>query len=148
MYSLIIHDDASGDLRQIIATNRSAGLKLVQVLGQLRVDQDALDRLSQVDWGGSPAWPKPRTAKFNTGPWGAAQKANMNLWRLRFFDDEILGYRIISAFFPRENQYQILAIVEKADFGAIHDERFNYELSHPISIRIASSYRELVNNFW
>ena len=72
----------------------------------------------------------------------------MNLWRLRFFDQEIEGYRLIHAFFPAENQYQLLAIVEKADYGIIHDERFNYELTHPISIRIAGAYQALVDRAW
>lgn len=148
MYKFIIHDDATADLRLIIAKDRRAGLRLHQLLGQLRVDQDALDRLTQTDWGGSPARPRPRDAKFNTGPWGAAQKASMNLWRLRFFDQEIEGYRLIHAFFPAENQYQLLAIVEKADYGIIHDERFNYELTHPISIRIAGAYQALVDRAW
>ncbi|WP_223483660.1 hypothetical protein [Pseudomonas sp. A-RE-19] len=148
MYEFIIHDDASADLRAIIAANRPVGLKLYQAIGQLRADQDMLDRLTSSDFGGSPAWPRPKTAKFNTGPWGAAQVVRMNLWRVRFFDEDLLGYRLIYAFFPKENQYQLLAIVEKAEFNAINDDRFNYELSHPIAIRIVKSYRDLVDQSW
>lgn len=148
MYDLIIHNDATADLREILAKNRKAGLRIAKVLEQLKADQDLLDRLNQSDWGGSPSRPSPRSAKFNTGPWGAAQSASMNLWRLRFFEDDIQGYRLIHAFLPMKNQYQLLAIVEKAEFGAINDERFNYELSHPVAIRITSAYRALIGRAW
>lgn len=147
MYEFIIHNDASSDIRGVIARDRAIGLRLFQAVQQLRADQDLLDRLTQTDWGGSPARPKPKTATFNTGPWGAAQQANMNLWRLRFFEDDLEGFRLIHAFFPAVNRYVLLAAVEKAEFGAIHDERFNYELKHPVSLRIAKAYRALVDDF-
>lgn len=147
MYEFIIHNDASSDIRKAIDCNRTVGIRLFKAVQQLRADQDALDRLTQNDWGGSPARPRPRNAKFNTGPWGAAQKANMNLWRLRFFEDDLEGFRLIHAFFPALNRYVLLAVTEKAVFGEIHDERFNYELEHPVSIRIAQAYQALVDEF-
>lgn len=148
MYEYVIHNDATADIRGVLAKDRRIGLKLFKTVQQLRDDQDAMDRLTQRDWGGSPNWPKPRTATFNTGPWVEAQDAKMNLWRLRFFDDDLAGYRFIHAFFPAFNRYVLLAAVEKAEFGMIHDERFNYELKHPISQRIANAYQQLVEEFW
>ncbi|AVH38048.1 hypothetical protein AL532_17720 [Pseudomonas monteilii] len=147
MYEYIIHNDATADIRKVIGENRSIGLKLFKTIEQLRADQDAMDRLTQKDWGGSPNWPKPRHATFNTGPWVEAQDARMNLWRLRFFDDDLAGFRFIHAFFPAYNRYVLLAVVEKAEFGMIHDERFNYELQHPTSQRIACAYRQLVEEW-
>lgn len=147
MYEYIIHNDATADLRSILAKDRPAGLRLAKILEQFRADERLVDRITQSDWGGSPSWPRPKNAWFNTGAWGKAQAANMNLWRLRFFEKEIQGYRLIHAFFPLTNQYQLLAIVEKAEFGAINDARFDYELSHPIAKRIAIAYSALVDRF-
>ncbi|WP_288079000.1 hypothetical protein [Pseudomonas sp.] len=144
MYEYIIHNDATADIKAALQRDRKTGLRIFKAAQQLRDDQDAMDRLTQRDWGGSPNRPRPKTATFNTGPWVEAQDAQMNLWRLRFFDEELAGYRFIHAFFPAYNRYVLLAVVEKAEFGMIHDERFNYELKHPISKRIANSYERLV----
>lgn len=146
MYELIIHDDATDDLRGILGKNRPTGLKLAKFLEQLRCDQDLLDRLTQNDFGGSPSRPRPKTAKFNTGFWIAAQDQGMNLWRLRSFDVDALDYRIIYAFFPTET-YIVLAVAEKAQHGNPDDERFDYELSHPISLRIEHAYRRLEDEY-
>ncbi|WP_165493853.1 hypothetical protein [Azotobacter chroococcum] len=145
MYEFIIHDDATGDLQDVLRTNRAAGLRLAKLLQQLQADQDLLDRLSQRDYGGSPARPRPRNAIFNTGFWVAAQDNGMNLWRLRYFDELVEGYRLIYAFLPPEDQYILLAIAEKAEYQAENDERFNYELSHPLSVRITAAYRVLAD---
>ncbi|WP_282372935.1 hypothetical protein [Pseudomonas sp. PS02290] len=145
MYEFIIHDDATGDLREILAADRAAGVKLAAFLAQLRVDQDLLDRLSQSDYGGSPARPRPRSATFNVGMWVAAQQKGMNLWRLRCFTDEIVGYRLIYAFLPATDQYVLLAIAEKAEVHDKDDERFDYELKHEIASRVINSYRDLVD---
>lgn len=142
MYELIVHDDASKDLREILPRDRACGLKLAKLIQQLKADQDLLDRLTQNGYGGRPNHPQPKNAQFNTGMWGAAQSDNMNLWRLRPFHLDTLGYRFIYAFFA-PNTYIVLAIVEKAQHGDSNDERFNYELSHPISQRIQNAYRRI-----
>ncbi|NDZ09111.1 hypothetical protein G3I72_17610 [Pseudomonas aeruginosa] len=54
MYELIVHDDATADLRGILASNRRKGLKLVALIQQLQDDQDLLDRLTQSDYGAVP----------------------------------------------------------------------------------------------
>lgn len=148
MYEFIIHDDASGDLRDVLRADRIAGLRLAKLLQQLQVDQDLLDRLSQQDYGGSPNHPRPRNAQFNTGMWVAAQNKGMNLWRLRYFDNAVQGYRLIYAYLPQGNQYVLLAIAEKAEHQAKNDDRFNYELTHEISVRITVAYRSLVDGDW
>lgn len=142
MYELIVHDDASMDLREILSKDRPCGLKLAQLIQQLKADQDLLDRLTQNGYGGWPNRPQPKSARFNTGMWGAAQSDQMNLWRMRPFHLDILSYRFIYAFFA-PNTYIVLAIVEKAQYGDSTDERFNYELSHPISRRIQNAYRRI-----
>ncbi|MFV7463032.1 hypothetical protein [Pseudomonas shirazica] len=148
MYEYIVHNDASGDIREAVRKHQATGLKLFKAVQQLMEDQDALDRITQSDWGGSPNWPRPKSARFNTGPWGEAQAAQMNLWRLRFFDEDLLGYRLIHAYFPAHNRYVLLAAVEKAEWGVILDERFNYELKHPTSQRIARAYHLLLEESW
>jgi hypothetical protein len=142
VYELIVHDDASADLREILSTDRTNGLRLARLIQQLQADQDLLDRLTQQKFGGSPNAPRPKYATFNTGMWRAAQDNDMNLWRLRPFHVDILDYRFIYAFFAPDT-YIILAIVAKAQHGDRNDERFDYELSHPISKRIQSAYRSI-----
>ena len=147
MYELIIHDSASDDLEAIIATDEDAGLKIFRLIEELQDDQDLLDRLSQRDYGGRPSSPKPRNAFFNTRMWGKAQDAKMNLWRLRFFDREVSGYRLIYAFYP-QSTYIVLAIAKKAEVENLNDENFDYELSHPTSKRIRKDYEKLAEDFW
>lgn len=142
MFELIVHDDATDDLRGILASDRPSGLRLAKLLQQLKADQDLLDRLTQNNYGGRPSAPRPKNATFNTGMWLAAQDDDMNLWRLRPFHFEVLDYRFIYAFFA-PSTYIVLAIVEKAQHGDSTDERFNYELSHPISKRVQDAYRRI-----
>lgn len=145
MYELIIHDDATADLREIAELNRPAAIRLGRFLQELRNDQDLLDRLTQNGFGGRPNAPRPKEAKFNTGFWVAAQNQGMNLWRLRHF--EVLDYRVIYAFLAPET-YIVLGIAEKAEHDNPDDERFNYELDHPIAIRIKKAYRALEDELW
>lgn len=145
MYELIIHNDATNDLKGIMAADRKVGMKLALLLRQLKVDQDSLDRLSSDKFGGRPAKPIPSKAKFNVSVWGAAQIRGMNLWRLRFYDPDSLGYRIIYAFFPASNQYIVLGILKKAEEGNYSDDRFDYEINHPLSARIFRAYSKLTD---
>lgn len=144
MYELIIHDDAAADLRTMMTQDRTAAIKLAKFLQQLKCDQDLLDRLTQRDYGGSPNRPRPREARFNTGFWVAAQNDGMNLWRLRYY--EVLDYRVIYAFFSPET-YIVLGLLEKAEHGNPDDERFDYELEHPIAQRIEKAYRALEDEY-
>lgn len=145
MYELIIHDDATADLRSMMERDKPAALKLARFLQELRSDQDQLDRLTQNGFGGRPKAPSPKGARFNTGFWVAAQNQGMNLWRMRHF--EVLDHRVIYAFFAPET-YIVLGIVEKAEHDNQDDERFNYELDHPIAIRIKKAYQALEDELW
>lgn len=148
MYEFIVHDDAAADLEEIIQQDEVAGLQLLQLIEQLDADQDLLDRLSQRDYGGTPTRPVPRTAFFNTGMWVAQQAVGLNLWRMRFFGRDVNGYRLVYAFFPAD-RYILLGIAEKKPIDATDDdERFDYELSHPISRRISNAYWRLVDGEW
>lgn len=146
MYKLIIHDDASSDLKKIARNDKDTAIKLGRFLKQLQADQDLLDRLSQIDYGGSPNRPRPRKAFFNIKMWGAAQDADMNLWRLRAYFTEALPYRFIYAFDP-PGLYVLLAVVEKANHGDTSDERYDYDLCHPISERIKRAFRDLEEDY-
>lgn len=142
MYELVVHDDATQDLREILSRDKASGVRLTAFIRELRDSQDLLDRLSRIGFGGRPARPVPRGATFNVGMWSAAQNKGMNLWRVRSFAPEALGYRIIYAFCPPD-RYTILAIAEKADENDENDTRFDYSLSHDRSIRIFRAYQQL-----
>lgn len=147
-YQFIVHDDATADLQIIIGENREAGLQLAKLVQQLRTDQDLLDRLTQHDYGGSPARPRPKSAKFNVKEWTAAQQLGMNLWRMRFFDDLVEGYRLIYAFLSSEHTYVLLGVAEKGDQSDESDERFDYEINHEIAVRITAAYQRLIDDGW
>jgi len=143
LYELVVHNDAAADLRAIAVKDKQTALVLGRFIGQLKADQDLMDRLTQNKFGGSPARPTPKNASFNVSFWGAAQTVGMNLWRVRPFLKEIHGYRLVYAYLPTENKYVVLAVAEKAEHGVEDDERFDYELGHEISIRITRAYAEL-----
>lgn len=143
MYEFVIHTEAAADLREILAKDPAAGRKIALLVSQLRDDQYLLDRLNQHDYGGTPANPRPKHAKLNVSWWVAARNINLNLWRMRFFDQDTLGYRLVYAYRPNIDQYILLGIVEKADMNDPTDERFDYELNHPVAIRILAAYRSL-----
>lgn len=135
MYRLIVHDDATADLRRMMMEDRDAAIRMGRFIQQLQADQELLDRLTQTTYGGRPNAPRPPSALFNVGMWRAAQDAGYNLWRLRGYFAEGLPYRLIYAFTP-PGLYVLLAVVEKAAYGADGDARFNYELSHPVAERV------------
>ncbi len=146
VYKLIVHNDAGADLKEIAQHDKETAAKLGRFIRQLQADQDLLDRLSRIDFGGRPNRPQPRNAKFNIKMWGALQDVGYNLWRLRAYFDEALPYRFVYAFFPPA-VYVLLAIVEKADDDNSEDERFNYEPNHPISDRIKRAFRSLEDQY-
>ena len=146
MYRLIVHNDASADLKQIAQHDKETAVKLGRFIDQLKKDQDLLDRLSRIDFGGSPNRPQPRNAKFNIKMWRALQDLGFNLWRLRAYFEEALPYRFVYAYYPPA-VYVLLAIVEKADDDNSDDERFNYEPDHPVSDRIKRTLRSLEEHY-
>ncbi len=135
MYELIVGDDATGDLEQLIETNRSAALRIIALLEDLQDNQDLMDRLTQDGYGGTP-WTPIRGAVVSIKKWVSAQKLGMNLWRMRDFELSKRGqeYRVIYAFNPSTSQYYVLAVVERA---------FNYDEQHPVTQRIFSACRQL-----
>lgn len=138
-----MHDDAADDVARILEQDPVAGVQLIALLEQLECDQDLLDRLTQNGFGGRPAQPQPRTAKFNVRTWVQAQIHDMNMWRLRGFDDECSSYRCIYAFQPLIDTYVILGIGRKADTATTIEE-FDYELDSDLSLRIQAAYRQLM----
>lgn len=136
MYELIVGDDASGDLEELLLTNRVAAVRIIALLEELADNQDLLDRLTQEGYGGKNPWKPPPGAVINIGKWVAAQKLGLNLWRMRDFELSRHGheYRIIYAYNSKTDQYYVLAVVERA---------FNYEEQHPVTQRIFSACRQL-----
>jgi len=145
VYEQIVHDDASDDLERILEHDYPAGVALVALLEELENNQDLMDRLTQHGFGGRPAQPKPRTAVFNVSKWIEAQTKDMNLWRVRGFDDECSRYRCIYAYQPLIDRYIILGIGRKVD-KATTIEEFDYELDSDLSRRIQAAYRRLMED--
>lgn len=144
MYELIVHDDASDDLERILEQDYPAGVALAALLEELESNQDLMDRLTQHGFGGRPAHPQPRTAIFSVSKWIQAQIKEMNLWRLRGFDDECSDYRCIYAYQPLIDRYIILGIGRKVDLATTIEE-FDYELDSDLSCRIQAAYRRLMD---
>lgn len=138
MYELTTHNDLISDVNRLMAINPKVVYRLRELILQLQADDDLLDRLLQNGYGGTLRRPA-RHAVFNVKVWVGAQNCDLNLWRLRDFSLAKAGfeYRIIYAVFPKAEQIIVLALVEK---------EFDYDLAHPISRRIISSYRGLTEN--
>ncbi len=145
MYELIIHDDATQDLHDIIASDKGAGLKIAVLLEELKTNQDLLDRLTQHKFGGKPSRPDPKHAEFNISVWAAMQKKDQNLWRLRFFDPIVDSYRVVYGYYPGSDTYVVLGVFEKSATDIVGH---NYEPESPFARRIAHIYKELDDELW
>lgn len=140
MYELIIHDDAVQDLREIIKLSKSAGLRIFALIEELKDDQDLLDRLTQHKFGGKPSRPAPSDADFNISMWVAMQQKGHNLWRVRFFDPIVDGYRIVYGYYPGSDVYVILGVFKKSKANKTGCE---YDSNNSFARRISYAYQEL-----
>lgn len=130
MFSLIIHDDASQDLRELRSTEPQAAGRILALLEQISGDQDLLDRLTDHDFGAR------SSQNFHVSKWQGQWLQGRDLWRLKVWDLEETGlrYRIVYAYLPRKRQYHVLAIAPR---------EFDYDESHPIGQRILRAYQDL-----
>lgn len=140
MYELIVGDEATADLVDILGKIPAAGYRLAALLEEVSSSQDLMEKLSWDRYGGKPHLPE-QGATMNVGKWIEPYRKGMNIWRLRDFELTRLGYeyRIIYAFIPSRDLYFVLAVVERA---------FNYDPSHPVTQRVMASYRRLEEDGW
>lgn len=140
MYELIIGDDATLDLEELLSAQPVAAYRLIALLDELAGSQDLLEKLSWDQYGGKPHAPKD-DAKLSVAKWIMPYRKGMNIWRLRDFELSRQGfeYRIIYAYIPSKDLYFVLAVVERA---------FNYEPEHPVTQRVFDAYQKLEADGW
>jgi mRNA-degrading endonuclease RelE of RelBE toxin-antitoxin system len=125
--TLRTHNEAVADLQKIRALDEPAFFQLIALLQQIRADPRIFSQLLSHGHG------KNRTADFNVSRWVTLSLPNMApVWRLRAYDLEDLGYnyRIIYLFDWRDQTYNILGVIDKADID--YDDP-----NHPFRKRIA-----------
>lgn len=140
MYELIVGDDASDDLEEILAVNAPAAYRLAVFLQELEADQKLLEKLSWDQYGGKPHEPE-KGATFSVSKVYSLYRKGKNIWRLRDFElsREGFEYRIIYAYIPSKDLYFVLAVVERA---------FDYDQSHPVTQRVLDAYQKLEADGW
>ncbi|MBP5948221.1 MULTISPECIES: hypothetical protein [unclassified Pseudomonas] len=140
MYELIVGDDATGDLEEILEENAPAAYRLGVFLQELGCDQDLLEKLSWDQYGGKPHLPE-LGATFSVSKVYSLYRTGKNIWRLRDFElsKEGFEYRIIYAYIPSKDLYFVLAVVERA---------FNYDPNHPVTQRVLDAYKQLEAEGW
>lgn len=140
MYELIVGDDATGDLEDILKKNAQAAIRLAVFLEELGCDQDLLEKLSWDQYGGKPHEPE-QGATFSVSKVYSLYRTGKNIWRLRDFElsKEGFEYRIIYAYIPSKDLYFVLAVVERA---------FDYDPKHPVTQRVLDAYKQLEAEGW
>lgn len=140
MYELIVGDEATEDLEDLLVEKPVAGYRLATLLEEMSGSQDLLEKLSWDHYGGKPHAPE-KGAILSVAKWLGPYRNGKNIWRLRDFELSRLGheYRLIYAYIPAKDLYYVLAIVERA---------FNYDSAHPISQRVFAAYDRLEADGW
>lgn len=130
---LNVHHDAVADLRQIRQRSARAFGCLVALIQQLRADPVLQARLHDVDVDGN-----DRSGAVGVKPWYSVQAVTGRkpVYRLRAWDLERQGlrYRLIYLFHWRDQSFNILAVVARAEFDYDDPE-------HPIRQRILATIR-------
>jgi hypothetical protein len=140
LYELIVGDEATQDLEDLLIQKPVAAYRLATLLEEMSGSQDLLEKLSWNHYGGKPHAPEDG-AILSVAKWLGPYSKGKNIWRLRDFELSNLGheYRIIYAYIPAKDLYFVLAIVERA---------FNYDSAHPISQRVFAAYDRLEADGW
>ena len=140
MYELIVGDEATQDVEDILVAEPVAGYRIIAMLEEISGSQEILERLSWDGYGGKPHAPED-DATLSVAKWIGPYRKGKNIWRLRDFELSKLGheYRIIYAFIPSKDLYYVLAVVERA---------FNYDSTHPITQRVFATYDSLEADGW
>lgn len=128
--SVIIHDHAIDDIRQIYAVDKASAALILVVLEQLKIDpQQSINKLTtrgDNDLG---------IYRSNVKLWEKVKKFG-NLWRFRILDTPATVYRIIYGYHWQTQQLCILAVVNK--------ESYNYDdLTSEINKRIISDWNSI-----
>lgn len=128
--ALIIHRNATHDLRVLMVQEREMASKILALLEQIKADPDYLGTLLSHDFGAE------HQGSYHVSKFFEFWKKGYDLWRLKVWDQPrgSLPYRIVYAYDIRQRQYHVLAIVHRT---------FDYQSDHAITKRILSDYRDL-----
>jgi mRNA-degrading endonuclease RelE of RelBE toxin-antitoxin system len=124
--SLVIHDDAVGDLEAIERAAAPIAAKVWALLQQIQADPDLLDKLLDDGFGEDGQEP------FAIRKWVRQWNQNRDLWRLKIWALERQGiqYRVIYAYHWRELRYYVLGVVPRS---------FDYDEASALGKRILAA---------
>ena len=142
MASLQIQRSVAEDLAVIRASSvvsaHKAAMKIAALLREAGKDPDLADRLI------TPGEQKAADADidFNVAQVSSLRRAGFDVTRIKVLDLERVGlrYRVLCAYFPVSHCVVVMAAVDR--------DAYNYEPEHPITIRVKSSYQQLVDDGW
>jgi len=117
-YSLVLHEDAEGDLDRIYEVDEDAAADIEVFLEEAKNNQETLENLTRngyvhyVDW------------QYDVKELVEAKRAKYNLWRVRllWLEGAASDYRIVYAFHPVQFRYYVLGIIERdLDYDKNHE---------------------------
>lgn len=131
MYSLHIHPDAEDDLADLWNSDADAAALITVALEEIQGDQRLLDGLTIHGFGAD-----DDEELIEVKKWLAFWNKGRDIWRFKIWDVEQLGtpYRIVYAYEVGERRYTVLGIFHRS---------FNYDPSHPLSLRVKNAYDNL-----
>ena len=128
--SVVVHEHAIGDIRQVAAVSLPAAAEILVVLEQLKADpQTTIEKLTTKGDNDLGAY------RLNVKPWQST-KGIANLWRLRILDTPATSHRIIYGYHWQTYQLCVLAVV--------HKEKYDYDdLTSEINKRIITDWNSI-----
>lgn len=128
-YSLVVHDDAIIDLDEIYESDPDSAADIEVFLDEVKQNHYWLESLSVHGFINY----EPEV--WDTDEWLELKRRKMNIRRIKFlYLDGVSNYRIIYAFDPSCMRYYVLGVLKRD---------FDYDVSHPKSQRIISTYENL-----
>ena len=128
--SVVIHDHAKDDIRDIAKLNKNAAATLLALLQQLKVDPNTtIGKLTTYGDNNIEAH------HLSVKPWEKV-KGIGNLWRFRILDSPATNHRVIYGYHYQTRQLCILAVVNKDDYD--YDD-----LTSEINQRIISDWKSI-----
>ena len=128
-YTICVTEEAWDDLEELwgCPSTELVAAKIDVFLQELEDDQDLLNSLTDHDFGAR------RKHAMHVSKWLEYWKKGADIWRVKLWALENIGlqYRIVYAYEPSVQKYHILAIVERD---------WDYDESHPITLRILAAY--------
>lgn len=123
-YILKVSNNADNDLKKI--PNRE---RIEVFINYISERQDLLDLLTK--------WDEEHNAPpaFNVKAIASFHKRKLNIYRIRPLLKDIKNYRIIYAFNQKENEFYVLAVIDR--------NSYDYDLHDPISNRIIEEHDSL-----